>query len=459
MRSHWSMSRVRTVAVNAALILAIAVVSIAAALWITPMQRVSAAGQTVHVGVTAPSWSLSGPGELDLFGQRIPTSVEFAGPVRPRLQLTRITLSEQLAQFAHSGGGAATARAMEQALTRGWEHYFFWQIGAVAVLSLVLLGAVAGWRRRSGRQTVVLLAVGLAVAEVVNLGAIMTTAHTAPQRLGRISSLEALVGQAPSLSVPPASGPARSGSSVVVLGDSTAAGLGNTPLPQPDETDTACRRSADSYALDLAIANNWQVVNLACSGATVKTGLLGPQQIGSLTVPAQLASPAVASASKIFVSIGANDVAWSALLQICATSPACQDQAQEAYFQQMLAGFTQDYLQLLTQLKALPNHPTVVINLYYDPLTGDDSCLGSAFNAAKRQSLEAKLTALNTVLTNGAKAASFITVKPNFTGHGVCSPQPYVQGVKASAPFHPTAAGELAIALADEQALHATAPR
>jgi lysophospholipase L1-like esterase len=453
------MSRVRTVAVHAGLILAVAVVSIAAALWITPMQRVSAAGQTMHVGATSPSWSLSGPGELDLFGQRILTSMEFAGPVRPRLQLTRITLSEQLAQFAHSGGSTATADAMKQALTRGWEHYFFWQIAAVAGLSLVLLAAIAGWRRRSGRQTVVLLAVGLAVAEVVNLGAIMTTAHAAPQRLGRISSLEALVGKAPSLSVPAANEPAHSGSSVVVLGDSTAAGLGNTPLPQPDETDTACRRSADTYALDLAIANNWQVVNLACSGATVETGLLGPQQIGSLTVPAQLASPAVASASKVLVSIGANDVAWSAILQICAASPACQDRAQEAYFQQLLASFTQDYLQLLTQLKALPNHPTVVINLYYDPLTGDDSCLGSTFNAAKRQSLAGKFTALNTVLTDGAKAASFVTVKPNFSGHGVCSHQPYVQGVKASAPFHPTAAGELAIALADEQALLTTAPR
>jgi hypothetical protein len=158
------------------------------------------------------------------------------------------------------------------------------------------------------------------------------------------------------------------------------------------------------------------------------------------------------------VSIGANDVNWSGLLQVCAASATCQDQAQEAYFQQLLAGFSQDYLQLLTQLKVLPNHPSVVINLYYDPLDGDDTCLGSAVTDAKHQSLAAKLAALNTVLANGAKAASFRTAMPNFTGHGLCSDLPYVQGISGAAPFHPTAAGELAIALADQQALHASAP-
>ena len=41
------------------------------------------------------------------------------------------------------------------------------------------------------------------------------------------------------------------------------------------------------------------------------------------------------------------------------------------------------------------SHPTVVINLYYDPLDGNDACLGSAVTDPKRQSLAAKLTALN----------------------------------------------------------------
>jgi hypothetical protein len=42
---------------------------------------------------------------------------------------------------------------------------------------------------------------------------------------------------------------------------------------------------------------------------------------------------------------------------------------------------------------------------------------------------------------------------PDFSGHGVCSDQPYVQGLTDPAPFHPNATGELVIALADERAL------
>jgi lysophospholipase L1-like esterase len=445
--------------VSVLLIVVAAVAAITVALLVTPMQPVSAAGQTVRVGAAAPSWSLSGPGELDLFGQRIPTVVTFAGPVRPRLELTRITLSRQLTELAGSREGGAAARPLQQALVRGWQHYFYWQLTVVAVVALVLLGAVAGWRRRSWRGTVVFLAVGLAVTELVNLGAIMTTAYSAPQKLGQVSSLEALVGRVPLVPVPAAGAHARSGGTVVVLGDSTAAGLGNPPLPHPDAADRACHRSVDSYAVALATVNNWQVSNLACSGATVRAGLLGPQRAGKVTLPAQLSSSAVASATTVIVSVGANDVSWSAMLRVCAASPTCQDQAEEAYFQQQLAGFSQDYLQLLTQLQTLPTHPNVIINLYYNPFIGDDGCLASVgITDAKRQSLAARLAALNAILVNGAEAASFTSVTPDFSGHGLGSDQPYVQGVKASAPFHPTSAGELAIALADERALRTTRP-
>lgn len=454
--AQWTVPRIRNFLIDMGLTLLSAAAAIAMALWVTPMQSVSAAGQTVQVGAAAPSWSLSGPGELDLFGEHIPTVVHFTGPVRPRLQLTRITMSEQLAQFAHGGAGG-TSTSLQHALVRGWEHYFGWQIAAVAVFSVALAGAVAGWQRRSRRHTLIMLAVGLAVAETINLGAIMTTAYTAPQRLSRIASLQALVGGAPVL--PPAATPvqATSGTSVVVIGDSTAAGLGNGPLPRPTALDTACQRSVDAFAVDLATVNNWQVTNLACSGATIRAGLLGPQRTGDATVPAQLDSPALANAAAVVISVGANDVSWSGMVALCAASPSCEDRAEQAYFQQSLSGFSQDYLQLLTQLAALPRHPQVIVNLYYDPFSDDSSCPGTLFTAAKRQALRAKLAALNAVLAKGAKAASFTTADPDFTGHGLCSDQPYVQGLAAAAPFHPTSGGELAIALADERALHARA--
>jgi hypothetical protein len=42
---------------------------------------------------------------------------------------------------------------------------------------------------------------------------------------------------------------------------------------------------------------------------------------------------------------------------------------------------------------------------------------------------------------------------PPFTGHELCTADPYVQGPDDRAPLHPTVTGELAIALADQQVL------
>ncbi len=137
----------------------------------------------------------------------------------------------------------------------------------------------------------------------------------------------------------------------------------------------------------------------------------------------------------------------------CAAAKSCADGASTAYFQQHLATFASQYYQLLEQLATLPSHPRVLINLYYNPFDLRQQCLTSeGLDAAKEKALGALLAALNQVLANGATAAAQIPVQPDFTGHALCDPGPYVQGVNDPAPFHPTAAGELAIALADEQA-------
>ncbi len=461
MASVKGMPRPLAITVNAATVLLVAIGAIALSLWITPMQKVSAAGQTIRVGVTAPTWDLSGPGELDLFGQRIPTTIDFAGPVRPRLALTRITLTEQLNQFAASGPDAV-AKSLQHALVSGWEHFFAWQIVIVGLTAIVLFGALAGWLRRGRWRSVRLIALGVVVAEAVNVGAIMITAYTAPSKLSKVSSLQALVGGAPPPQIPgqPSPGDAQI-RNVVVVGDSTAAGEGNRPVVGGNAIDRACQRSQDAFAPDLARANSWHVTNLACAGATIRAGLLGPQQVGSHSIPPQLDAAAVKKTDLIIISIGANDLHWSALLRLCAVSRDCSNQAEAAYFQQQLAGFSRDLLQLLSQLQLLDTHPAVIVNQYYDPFPDDISCLTShGLTDSKKHSLEADLGALNEILRKGATAAGFRTASPDFTGHGLCSHQPYVQGLNAKAPFHPTASGELAIALADERALHSqTAPQ
>jgi lysophospholipase L1-like esterase len=418
------------------------------------MQTVSAAGQTIKVGVTGPSWSLSGPGELDLFGQQIPTSLHFAGPVRPRVALSRITLSEQLAQLS-SRSPDAGAKSLEDALVRGWTHFFIWQIVVAALFAVGLFGAAAGWLRHGPRRTLRLIAIGLALTEVLNVGAIMTTAYTAPGKLRSVRSLQDLVGGAPPPTARPPDSPASADiRHVVVIGDSTAAGQGNRPLPAGTADDMACHRSADAFAVDLGGASDWDVTNLSCGGATVREGLLGPQQTGTRTQTPQIDSPALAKADVVIVSVGANDARWSDILTLCAISSSCYNNAAEAYFQQQLAGFSRDLLELVSQLQLLPNHPVVVVNEYYDPFAGSGDCLKDrGLTPEKKRTLEADLDALNAILRNGAAAAGFLSARPDFTDHGICSPQTYVQGIGEPAPFHPNPSGQLAIALADEHAL------
>lgn len=436
-------------------IVAIAVGSGALALLVTPMQSVSAAGQTVQVGTASPSWDLSGPGELDLFGQQIPTSIDFVGPVRPRLELTHITLTEQLGQFVKDGLDTAGQR-LTDALVSGWKRYFVWQVVITAAIAVVLFGALAGWLRWSLKATALLLVLGLLLTQAFNLGAIMVTAYTAPERMRTVNSLQQFVGGVPPPAVTQdATGSRDSIKRVVVVGDSTAAGEGNRLVAHPSIEDKLCNRSRDAFAPDLAASNGWKVTNVACSGATIRNGLLGPQEVAGRSIKPQLKNPAVAKADLVVVSIGANDVHWNVLLAMCALTLDCSNSAQQAFLQQQLAGFSRDLLQLFSQLQLLPNHPTVVVNQYYNPFPGSVDCLKShGLTEAKKRSLEHQLTALNTVLAKGATAAGFRTATPNFVDHGVCAPQPYVQGLNAKAPFHPTASGQLAIALAIENALH-----
>ena len=436
------------------LLVVLACGAIAVALQVTPMQTVTVAGQVIQVGATAPSLSLSGPGEIDLFGQSLPTNIQFTGPVRPRLQLSQISINSELTTFVEGTNAAGAERILGARLANGWKRYVAWETVITGVGTLILVGALAGWRRVPHRTTIKLLVAGLLIAEALNVGAIMVTTYTAPALLRQVHSLSALVGsQTHPPRIDPAGKPLRR-VQAVVIGDSTAAGAGLALAP--GTTAHACGRSADSYAADLSSVNKWKVLNLACDSATISHGLLGPQVHNGVRLPPQLAEAERASrASVIIVSVGADDLNWAAVLRYCSVTPNCNDRATQAYFQQQLASFSKDYLDLLSRLAALPAHPQVIINRYYNPFGSGPGCLGQAgLTTANLQTLTSRLATLNAVLARGAAQFRFSSPQPDFTGHELCSPQPYVQGLGAAAPFHPTAAGQLAIALADQAVLH-----
>ncbi len=452
-QARWATLALRWLA-GLVLLVVLACGAIAVALQVTPMQTVTVAGQVIQVGATAPSLSLSGPGEIDLFGQNLPTNIQFTGPVRPRLQLSQISINSELTTFVEGTKAAGAERIIGAKLADGWKRYFAWETAVVGAGMLILVGALAGWRRVPHRTTIKLLAAGLLIAEALNVGAIMITTYTAPSLLRQVHSLSTLVGSQTRLpQIDPPGRPLRR-VQAVVIGDSTAAGAGLALAAGP--TARACGRSADSYAADLSSVNRWKVLNLACDGATISHGLLGPQVHNGVKLPPQLAQAERASrASVIIVSVGADDLNWAAVLRYCSVTPNCNDRATQAYFQQQLASFSKDYLDLLSRLAALPNHPQVIINRYYNPFGTQPGCLEPAgLTTANLQTLTSRLATLNAVLAKGAAQFRFSSTQPDFTGHELCSPQPYVQGLGAAAPFHPTAAGQLAIALADQAVLN-----
>ena len=291
------------------------------------------------------------------------------------------------------------------------------------------------------------------------MGGIALTASGTPKVLRSVRTLDDLVG------VDPVDEPAPIGAAgarqAVVIGDSTAAGWGLPWGPKPTAEDRACGRSPESYAADLAAANQWNVLNLACGSATIPNGLLGPEVLynGEIAPPQLPRAEAATQAKVVIVSVGADDLSWSVMTQLCAASAVCDDKVSTAYFNQLLSTFTRNYYQLLSDLDRLPAHPAVLVNEYYLPFGSDVGCLQQyGMTQAKVKVLLARLGQLNTVLAQGAGLFGFGVATPRFAGHELCTADPWVQGPSDPAPLHPNAAGELAIALADQQAFPLLSP-
>jgi lysophospholipase L1-like esterase len=428
------------------------------ALRVSPLQTVSAAGQTAQVGATLPNASLRGPGELDLFGQVMATRPDFSGPIRPRLALEHITIDPQVIQVLRADGPSKVELTLSQQLASGWEHYFLWETLIAAGFAAVPLIAIAAVRRRPAVWK--LLAGGIAVVVVVNVGGIALTASGTPQVLRSVKTLDDLVGVDP-LTGTTSPGTPQPGVQAVVIGDSTASGWGLPWGPNPTAEDKACGRSPESYAADLAAANQWNVLNVACGSATIENGLLGPEVLYNGEIaPPQLPEAAAATHAKlVIVSVGADDLSWSVMTQLCAASAVCNDKVSSAYFTQLLDTFTRNYYQLLSDLEGLPAHPAVLINQYYSPFGANVGCLQQyGMTPAKVHVLLVRLAQLNKVLQQGANLLGFGVATPRFTGHELCTSDPWVQGPSDPAPLHPNAAGALAIALADQQAFPMLSP-
>ena len=279
-------------------------------------------------------------------------------------------------------------------------------------------------------------------------------AYSAPDVLRRAGSVSELVGRQELRPIAAAEGPAQPGVQAIVLGDSVAAGIGGPPLPDATPDDEACERSAFAFAETLARVNDWTVDNLGCSGADRARHRRRPARRRS--------QDATAAGGREASGRGRGGHRQHRRERPALEHPGAAVQRVRPLRQPGVHGVLpafagrvhQDYYELLRQLVALPGDPLVVINQYYRPFDPETDCLADQGLTRNRiETLLDRLDTLNAVLTTGAETFGYRSVRPDFSGHELCTDQAWVQGRDDQAPLHPNARGQLVIALADERAL------
>jgi hypothetical protein len=403
--------------------------------------------------------------------------VQVRGPLRPRLQLGPVVRTENLSTLLDprdSGKARATAVG---AITTAFRN---WYLVATALLILITIGLIAVgttarmwfvmarasrrhaemhvgeiWRRQGRRMQVAAL-VGLVGTLVVWGGVGWMAAHDTRAGLAGVSSLRELVGAAPVELH--ATGPSVTGYSGAVIGDSRAARLGGPIASDADKTDVACKRSTDSLADQLSrLSSTGAVRNLACSGATIDAGLLGPQVRKHQTIAPQVSGLlSMPSLDYVVVMIGPNDLDWTDFLKYCYAFTHCDDQVSNGQFGYRLAAFDRSYGDLLAALDTLPGQPRIIIVGSYDVFASDAHCASTAgpagvpgLDADNIALIRQRNAQLNGVLEAGASAYDFDFVQPHLaTLCQASDPEigPDLQGLDDAHPFHPTGIGIIRIA-------------
>lgn len=217
----------------------------------------------------------------------------------------------------------------------------------------------------------------------------------------------------------------------VALGDSYSAGVGTTG------SSGTCGTSPQAYpALYAAATKPVSFTQAACSGAT--TADVRSTQVSALTSATTLAS----------ITIGGNDVGFSAILEACvlhstSTCVAAVNSA-ETYARSTLPGLLgSTYASIRSHA---PNAHVVVLSypLFYD--LGPWFCLG--LSSTDHRKLDEGIGVLDGVIQTAAAAAgfTFADVRSAFTGHEICdggsSWLHSLNILDIDESYHPTASGQ-----------------
>jgi hypothetical protein len=465
---------------------------------LTPAQEFVAFGQHISVGARTPSPSLSGPAQLVQIGntELDVDRVQVYGPLRPQLTLGPVQRNAAAAAVFDPQTGPPARVAAVDAVADAYLAWYVWAGVGLLAFTAAAAAAAGGLRtllvlRHHGRPdaahrptaelwahcrgaAVRMGAIALVASAIAWLAAGALAVSGAAGGLTDIRSLTQLVG---AYHVPPAPvGPPVTGFRGAVIGDSRAVRVGGPPVARGSADDRACERSIDSLAAEIGRLQGGPVLNLACPGATVTSGLRGTQEHGGRIVPAQVGVlQQVRGLRFVVVAIGPNDLGWTDFLRYCYGVTDCGDRLTQGEFDYRLAAFDRAYGELLADLAQLPSRPQVVVTTSYDVFTSSSQLEGCAdargpvgvpgLDPAKVSLFAARNSALNQVLVAGAAKYDFAVARPALRPLCPAGPTdpadaavpdglgPDLQGLADSHPFHPTGVGSLRMASAVVQVL------
>jgi lysophospholipase L1-like esterase len=447
------------------------------AILLTPSQDVTAAGQHLSVGARTPSLSISGPAQLIQIGNTDLdiTPLQVYGPLRPKLTLGPIQRNAGVGAVLNPSTSQQAQAAAVSSVGDGFVRWYGWATLVLLAFTLAAtactayLRNLATLRRQAGASERTVAEIwSQSAGQIRGMTVIAVTAVMlawavagglsylgAVRGLQNVRSLSDLVGTY-HLSPSPV-GPKVRGYTGAVLGDSRAARLGGPLVTNATDEDRACARSSDSLADEIGGQLGLNVLNLACSGASIAQGLLGPQDTAGLVVPPQVGRLKQVEGLKfVVVMVGPNDLYWADFLRYCYGVDNCRDNLTQGEFQYRLSAFDKDYGDLLRDLNDLPDRPQVIVVTSYDVFEPDANCRDTrapgqagGLSPDNIKLLSNRNAELNDVLTNGAKKYQFVTARPVLTPLCQASSDELgadIQGLSDGHPFHPTGVGMIRIA-------------
>ncbi|GAT74514.1 SGNH/GDSL hydrolase family protein [Microbacterium hydrocarbonoxydans] len=267
------------------------------------------------------------------------------------------------------------------------------------------------------------------------------TASAAPAPARRAIRLLALflvaaglaVGAAPAYAAPGGNGGGGGGKPANVayaaLGDSFAAGQGAGSY-----LNTTCYVSSKGYPALIDADRKIDLVSRpACSGSSTL-------EVVSVQVP-----QVPATASRVTLTAGGNDVGFGAVMQNCfiiVNNSACSQAIAAGDAMVQDGTVTNRIAAAVNAIRAKAPNAKIIV-------TGYPRLFEPTVTRAYAQQVNTSTTALNAAIRAGAQSAGavFVDVEGAFTGHGIGSASPWINDwswLNTSAGFHPNASGYVA---------------